>query len=82
MRILFIGGTGIISSGCVPVILERGSKLTLLNRGQSDRPTTEGVEVLIADYQDKEAVARVLAGRDFDVVVMQGYPKALKCESI
>ena len=69
MKALFIGGTGIISSGCAPLALENGFDLTLLNRGQSNRPTPEGAEVLVADYHDKAAVEQALAGREFDVVV-------------
>ena len=38
MRILFIGGTGIISSACTRLAAERGIELHVLNRGQSWRP--------------------------------------------
>ena len=69
MKALFIGGTGIISSGCAPMALEKGFDLTLLNRGQSSRPTPEGAEVLVADYHDRAAVEKAIAGREFDVVV-------------
>jgi len=48
MKALFIGGTGIISSGCARLALERGIELTLLNRGQSIRPVPEGANVLTA----------------------------------
>lgn len=37
MKVLFIGGTGIISSACARLALERGIDLYLLNRGQSAR---------------------------------------------
>lgn len=33
MKILFIGGTGVISSACSALALERGLELFLLNRG-------------------------------------------------
>ncbi|MFN2144493.1 MAG: SDR family oxidoreductase [Anaerolineales bacterium] len=69
MKALFIGGTGIISSGCAPLALEQGFELTLLNRGQSSRPTPEGAEVLVADFRDRAAVEQAIAGREFDVVV-------------
>lgn len=69
IKALFIGGTGIISSGCAPEALESGFDLTLLNRGQSSRPTPDGAEVLVADYHDRAAVEKALAGREFDVVV-------------
>ena len=38
LRILFIGGNGIISSASSALAVERGDELTLLNRGQSTLP--------------------------------------------
>jgi nucleoside-diphosphate-sugar epimerase len=50
MKILFIGGTGIISSACAQLALERGHELYLLNRGQTTkRPVPEGARVLHGD---------------------------------
>ena len=69
-RVLFIGGTGIISSACGPAALAAGMELTLLNRGTTSlRPVPEGAEVLTADVRDPAAVREVLGGREFDVVV-------------
>jgi len=38
MRVLFIGGTGNISSACTRLAVERGIELYVFNRGQSARP--------------------------------------------
>ncbi len=46
MKVLFIGGTGIISSAVSRLAIERGVELYLLNRGHSQRPTPEGAQVL------------------------------------
>jgi nucleoside-diphosphate-sugar epimerase len=46
MKVLFIGGTGIIGSACTRLAVERGIHMTLLNRGQTDRPVPKGVEIL------------------------------------
>jgi hypothetical protein len=35
MKVLFIGGSGIISSACSALAVERGIELYLLNRGQT-----------------------------------------------
>ncbi len=52
-RVLFIGGSGVISSACTRLAVERGVDLTVLNRGVSrDRPLPEGVRVLRADVRD------------------------------
>ena len=50
MKILFIGGTGIISSACSPQVLARGDQLFLLNRGQSRRASPPGAHVLQANF--------------------------------
>jgi nucleoside-diphosphate-sugar epimerase len=69
MRVLFIGGTGIISSASTRLAAERGIKLTLLNRGRSDRPVPDGVETVRADIRNPASVESALAGRTFDAVV-------------
>lgn len=67
--VLFIGGTGMISSSCVSEAIGLGYRVTVLNRGRSGlRPVPDGVELLQADLTDSAALAATLAGRDFDVV--------------
>lgn len=68
-KVLFIGGTGIISSAASELASTRGMEVTLLNRGQSRRVPADGVEVLRADISDATSVDAALAGREFDVVV-------------
>jgi nucleoside-diphosphate-sugar epimerase len=70
LRVLFIGGSGIISSACSALAVERGIALTVLNRGQSlDRPLPPEAELLRGDIRDPAAVAALLNGREFDAVV-------------
>lgn len=70
MKILFIGGTGTISSACAALALERGIEVYLLNRGQSTvRTPPAGARILTADIRDKDAVKAALGGHNFDVVV-------------
>lgn len=69
MKILFIGGTGIISSACSELALARGDDLTLLNRGQSPRPLPEGAKQIQADIRNLQATKEALAEQQFDVVV-------------
>ncbi|MEV8218428.1 SDR family oxidoreductase [Microbacterium sp. NPDC077391] len=68
LKVLFIGGTGIISSAASELATRCGMEVTLLNRGQSLRTPGEGVEVLTADISDAAAVDAALRGREFDVV--------------
>lgn len=69
MKILFIGGTGVISSACTDLAVARGHELYLLNRGQTDRPVADGVQRLQADARDKASMQAALEGHRFDAVV-------------
>ncbi len=68
MRILFIGGTGIISTASTALAAKRGMDLTLLSRGQHAAQLPPGVKTLITDVNDP-AAAQKLAGESFDAVV-------------
>jgi nucleoside-diphosphate-sugar epimerase len=68
MKVLFIGGTGLISSACTQLAVERGVDLFLLNRG-SHPDRAFGATPIIADLRDEAAVERALAGHRFDAVV-------------
>lgn len=68
-RLLFIGGTGVISSACVARAVERGDDVTVLNRGRSEmRPTPAAVRELHADIHDQAAVDAALGADEFDAV--------------
>lgn len=68
-RVLFIGGTGVISAASVARAAALGYTVTVLNRAASTvRPVPPGVEVLVADIRDSASVAAVLGTRSFDVV--------------
>ena len=68
MKLLFIGGTGIISSGCVAVALERGLDVTVLNRGRRGS-VPDGCRHLQADIRESDQARQALDGLDFDAVV-------------
>ena len=68
MRILFVGGTGIISSACSELSIARGHEVYLLCRGQSPRAIPQGATLLQADVRDPESAERALGDLKFDVV--------------
>jgi nucleoside-diphosphate-sugar epimerase len=68
MRVLFIGGTGIISSACSELALERGIELYLLCRGKSPRPIPKGAKVLNGDVRDPKSALAALGKLEFDAV--------------
>lgn len=70
MKVLFIGGTGVISSASSRAAIARGVDLYLLNRGRtSKRPVPARARLLRADLRDPDSVRRAVAGHRFDVVV-------------
>ncbi|MDQ2800060.1 MAG: SDR family oxidoreductase [Armatimonadota bacterium] len=68
-KVLFIGGTGIISSACAPLAVEMEMELFLLNRGKSERPVPAGATVLTGDIRDPQSVRKALGDMTFDCVV-------------
>lgn len=67
MKILFIGGTGIISTACARLAVQKGFDLSLLNRGK--RKFIPGSRQILADVSDVQAVRQALGDARWDVVV-------------
>jgi nucleoside-diphosphate-sugar epimerase len=69
MKVLFIGGTGVISSASSELAGQRGIELYLLNRGQSARPAPGGAKILAGDIRKPETVRAAIGDLRFDAVV-------------
>jgi nucleoside-diphosphate-sugar epimerase len=67
MKVLFVGGSGLISTASTTLAIEKGMDLWLLNRGKSHPPV--GARVLVADIGDPAATANALEGHQWDAVV-------------
>jgi nucleoside-diphosphate-sugar epimerase len=67
MKILFIGGSGVISRAAAQQALSAGHEIWLLNRGR--RRAVDGARTLLADTADPEGMRSALRGHDWDVVV-------------
>lgn len=67
MKVLFIGGTGIISTACTQLALARGMHLTVLNRGQRGSP--RGPQQIVTNINDPRAAAAALGNQHWDAVV-------------
>lgn len=70
MKVLFIGGTGNISSACSELAISRGIDLYHLNRGQSAGiRNVQGMKTIISDIRNFEETQKALQDYNFDVVV-------------
>ena len=67
MKILFVGGTGNISTSVSRSVLEKGVDLYHLNRGK--RPAIERVKSLVADIRNVDQAKKVLSDHKWDIVV-------------
>jgi len=67
MNVLFIGGTGNISTACTQLAIARGINVTLLNRSQ--RESLPGAQQITVNISDAKATEAALAGRTWDAVV-------------
>jgi nucleoside-diphosphate-sugar epimerase len=69
MHVLFIGGTGLISTAIARELLQAGHQVTLFNRGQSQNRLPSGAHTLHGDRKDYAAFEATFADQSFDVVV-------------
>ncbi len=67
MKVLFIGGTGNISSASSRLAVEKGMELYLLNRGNS-KVTIKGAKSILGDITKADTLTE-LKGHNWDVVV-------------
>ncbi|MDI6402387.1 SDR family oxidoreductase [Balneolaceae bacterium ANBcel3] len=68
MKVLFIGGTGNISTAVSRLCIKKGMELYLLNRG--NRPVNiDGANVIQGDYHNPEQLKALMDGYSFDCVV-------------
>jgi nucleoside-diphosphate-sugar epimerase len=69
MKVLFIGGTGIISTASTKLAVERGINLTLLRRGVREADVPINLSTITADIRDETAASEALGKRTWDAVV-------------
>lgn len=66
MNILFLGGTGNISTDCAALLHKRGNRITVVTRGRT--PVPAEYEAIVADRHVPGQLKQALEGRYFDVV--------------
>jgi nucleoside-diphosphate-sugar epimerase len=70
LKVLFVGGTGLISSACAQLAVDRGIDLYVLNRGETTkRPLPESTTILHGDIRQPGPAEEALGDLTFDAVV-------------
>src|SRR5438874_10338108 len=67
MRVLFIGGTGNISTECAALLHERGHEILVIGRNRNSVPAE--YQAIQADRKDREGMCAALKEVQADVVV-------------
>lgn len=69
MKLLIVGGTGVLSSAVVKEALAQGMEVSVINRGNRPDRLPEGVELIRSDVADEKNIREKLNGRHFDSVI-------------
>ncbi len=69
MKVLFLGGTGNISTACVEEALGHGHQVTLLNRGRRAPAVASRVTTVVGDRDDPVFLRGVAEAERYDAVV-------------
>lgn len=69
MKILFIGGTGILSTDIVKLCIKKGHEVYIINRGHNNKELEQNVKFIIVDINKSEEVKKKVSGMYFDVVI-------------
>ncbi len=69
MKVLIIGGTGLISTAIVNQLVERGDDVTVFNRGQTEKRIPQSVKVILGDRWDYNKFENQMNGLTFDAVI-------------
>lgn len=69
MKVLILGGTGVISREIVQQLLERHDEVMIYHRGQRNIEFSREVEYIKGDRHDEQALASMVQHRSFDAVI-------------
>lgn len=69
MKLLIIGGSGLLSGAVVNEALKHGIEVTVVNRGQRQCNYKDGVHFIKADYRNEALMKSQLEGLYFDAVI-------------
>lgn len=67
MKVLLIGGTGVLSTAVTAEAIRKGISITMINRGTRKIP--DGVEAIISNNKNYSHIKEILKDRQFDAVI-------------
>ena len=67
MKVLLIGGTGVLSAAVANEAVKQGIDVSMVNRGR--RPLPDGVQLLKSDKDDYDNIAQLIGGNHYDAVI-------------
>lgn len=67
MKVLLIGGTGVLSTAVAKEAVRQGISVFMINRGK--RPLPDGVELLKSDKDDFDRIKLLIGDNTFDAVI-------------
>ncbi len=78
MKVLILGGSGLISTSITKQLLERGDDVTLYNRGKSETRFPDGAKFILGDRRDyPNFIKQIEEAERFDAVIdMIGFSPA------
>ena len=69
LKILLIGGTGVLSSAVTSEALKSGIHVTMINRGNRASRIPSGVDLIKANKNDRSYIEQQLIGKYFDAII-------------
>lgn len=69
MKILFIGGSGLISTAVSSTVVKRGHELYVLNRGNQNDKLPKETQFIKGNIKDIQAMEQIMANSFYDVIV-------------
>lgn len=70
MKVLIIGGTGVISNAVVKEAVKQGIDVTCINRGKTkSQQLPHKVNVVILDYRNASKMQSFLADKFYDAII-------------
>lgn len=69
MKVLFIGGSGTISTQVSKLAIQKQVDLYVLNRGRENDKLPKAIKILIGDIHRSKEIATLLKGHHFDSIV-------------